>query len=101
MLLNEPRTYFMQRSFPHLTNPAASSSSSSSSTATNLARMAVLNQMDSKPGFDTPERGTTPDSGESSPVQPSSPLMATMKKKKRGFRKHAHDVAERSAGEIS
>ncbi|KAF9287368.1 hypothetical protein BGZ68_001924 [Mortierella alpina] len=101
MLLNEPRPYFVQRSFPHLTNPAASSSSSSSSTATNLARMAVLNQMDSKPGFDTPERGTTPDSGESSPVQPSSPLMATMKKKKRGFRKHVHDVAERSVGDIS
>ena len=56
--------------------------------------------MDSKPGFDTPERGSTPDSGEGSPVQPASPLMATMKKKKRGFRKHMHDAAERSAGAL-
>ncbi|CAO3574778.1 unnamed protein product [Mortierella alpina] len=96
MLLNEPRPYFVQRTFPHLSNPAASSASSPSSTATNLARMAVLNQKDGKPGFDTPERGSTPDSGESSPVQPSSPLMATMKKKKRGFRKQPPDVAERS-----
>ncbi|KAG9325137.1 hypothetical protein KVV02_003554 [Mortierella alpina] len=100
MLLNEPRPYFVQRSFPHLTNPAASSSSSSSSTAINLARMAVLNQRDSKPGCDTPERGSTPDSGESTPIQPSSPRMATMKKKKRGFRKHMHDVADRSTGAV-
>ncbi|KAF9559914.1 hypothetical protein EC968_006418 [Mortierella alpina] len=98
MLLNEPRPYFVQRSFPHLTNPAVSSSSSSSSTATNLACMAVLNQRDNKTGLDTPERGSTPDSGESSPAQPSSPLMATVNKKKRGFRKHMQDGAERSAG---
>ncbi|KAG0361875.1 hypothetical protein BGZ54_008899 [Gamsiella multidivaricata] len=83
MLLNEPRPYFIQRSYPMPTS--SSIPSSTSATATSLARMAVLNQMDTSYGFDTPERGTTPESRENSPVPPSSPLMK--KKTKRTFRK--------------
>ncbi|KAG0324754.1 hypothetical protein BGZ99_001475 [Dissophora globulifera] len=81
MLLNEPRPYFMQRVYPMSTLPSPFGPSSTSATATNLARLAVLNQMDNN-GYDTPERGTTPESGEGSPAPPSSQLMK-MKKKKR------------------
>ncbi|KAF9398901.1 hypothetical protein BGX21_007121 [Mortierella sp. AD011] len=95
MLLNEPRPYFMQRSYPIPSTSASLSSTlptSASATATNLARMAVFNQMDNTNfagGYDTPERGTSPDSGESSPAggalsgAPSSPRA----KKKRGPRR--------------
>ncbi|KAG0017768.1 hypothetical protein BGZ80_007936 [Entomortierella chlamydospora] len=95
MLLNEPRPYFMQRSYPMPSTSASLSSTlptSTSATATNLARMAVFNQMDNTNfagGYDTPERGTSPDSRESSPAggalsgAPSSPRT----KKKRGPRK--------------
>ncbi|KAF9111581.1 hypothetical protein BGX27_004724 [Mortierella sp. AM989] len=99
MLLNEPRPYFMQRTYPMPSTSTSSLSStlptsgSTSATATNLARMAVFNQMDntnigfSAGGYDTPERGTSPDSGDSSPAMtPSSPRV----KKKRRSRKLQH-----------
>ncbi|KAF9937252.1 hypothetical protein BGZ65_001639 [Modicella reniformis] len=85
MLLNEPRPYFIQRSYPMPT--ISSNMGPASATATSLARMAVLNQMDTNYGYDTPERCTTPESGESSPVPPSSPLMK--KRKKHAFRKQS------------
>lgn len=71
MLLNEPRPVFVQRQIPLMTGRKDS----------NLARLAVLNQMDFE--FDTPERGNTPDS-EGSPA-PTTPLT----KKKRMFKKDA------------
>ncbi|KAF9364466.1 hypothetical protein BGX34_001395 [Mortierella sp. NVP85] len=75
MLLNEPRPYFMQRSYP------VPSSSSHTGPTTNLARMAVLNQTDINYGYDSPERGTTPESRESSPAPPSLPLVKKKNKK--------------------
>ncbi|KAI8601663.1 hypothetical protein EDD21DRAFT_101851 [Dissophora ornata] len=83
MLLNESRPYFIQRSYP-MPTLSSSAASSTSATATNLARMAVLNQMDNNNGYDTPDRGTTPESRESSPAPASLPSL----KKKRGFQKH-------------
>ncbi|KAF8951788.1 hypothetical protein BGZ46_003798 [Entomortierella lignicola] len=98
MLLNEPRPYFIQRSYPmpSTSNSLSSTlptSGSTSATATNLARMAVFKQMDNTNfafggggGYITPERGTSPDSEDSSlagATAPSSPR----KKKKRGPRK--------------
>ncbi|KAK3820244.1 MAG: hypothetical protein J3Q66DRAFT_168538 [Benniella sp.] len=80
MLLNEPRPYFMQRSYP------VPSSSSHTGPTTNLARMAVLNQTDINYGYDSPERGTTPESRESSPALPP-PLLMKKKNKKSIFGK--------------
>ncbi|KAF9273628.1 hypothetical protein BGZ68_001350 [Mortierella alpina] len=71
MLLNEPRPVFIQRQIPLMTGRKDS----------NLARLAVLNQMDFE--FDTPERGNTPDS-EGSPAPTTPPT-----KKKRMFKKDA------------
>ncbi|KAF9952088.1 hypothetical protein BGZ72_006546 [Mortierella alpina] len=70
MLLNEPRPVFVQRQLPLMTGRKDS----------NLARLAVLNQMDFE--FDTPERGNTPDS-EGSPAPTTPPI-----KKKRIFKKN-------------
>ncbi|CAO3565037.1 unnamed protein product [Mortierella alpina] len=70
MLLNEPRPVFVQRQVPMMTGRKDS----------NLARLAVLNQMDFE--FDTPERGNTPDS-EGSPAPATPPV-----KKKRMFKKN-------------
>ncbi|KAF9984303.1 hypothetical protein BGZ75_004127 [Mortierella antarctica] len=70
MLLNEPRPVFVQRQIPLMTGRKDS----------NLARLAVLNQMDFE--FDTPERGNTPDS-EGSPAPTTPPV-----KKKRMFKKN-------------
>ncbi|KAF9558610.1 hypothetical protein EC968_006909 [Mortierella alpina] len=71
MLLNEPKPVFVQRQIPLMTGRKDS----------NLARLAVLNQMDFE--FDTPERGNTPDS-EGSPAPTTPPL-----KKKRMVKKSA------------
>lgn len=87
MLLNEPRPFFVQRTYTLNTTPTTTGNSA---TATNLARIAVLNQMDN--GFynyDTPERGSTPESGDSSPAP--QPVLPSKKKKmkvaQRGIRK--------------
>ncbi|KAF9145918.1 hypothetical protein BG015_011759 [Linnemannia schmuckeri] len=87
MLLNEPRPFFVQRTYTLNTTPTTAGNSA---TATNLARIAVLNQMDN--GFynyDTPERGSTPESGDSSPAP--QPVLPSKKKKmkvpQRGIRK--------------
>lgn len=87
MLLNEPRPFFVQRTY---TLNATPTTTGNSATATNLARIAVLNQMDN--GFynyDTPERGSTPESGDSSPAP--QPVLPSKKKKmkvpQRGIRK--------------
>ncbi|KAI8349823.1 hypothetical protein B0O80DRAFT_501148 [Mortierella sp. GBAus27b] len=85
MLLNEPRPHNPQRSYPTPTTP--SNSGPASATATTLARLAVLNQLDTNHGYDSPERGTTPESRESSPTLGSSPMKT---KKKRVFRKQGH-----------
>ncbi|KAF9944533.1 hypothetical protein BGZ70_004555 [Mortierella alpina] len=71
MLLNERRPVLVQRQIPLMTGRKDS----------NLARLAVLNQMDFE--FDTPERGNTPDS-EGSPAPTTPPV-----KKKRMFKKNA------------
>ncbi|KAF9899688.1 hypothetical protein EC991_008443 [Linnemannia zychae] len=99
MLLNEPRPFFVQRTYSLNTAP---STTGNSATATNLARIAVLNQMDN--GFynyDTPERGSTPESGESSPAP--QPVVQSKKKKmkvpQRGIRKsHGADGNGTSGG---
>ncbi|KAG0307139.1 hypothetical protein BGZ98_000958 [Dissophora globulifera] len=84
MLLNEPRPYFMQRVYPMSTLPSPFGPSSTSATATNLARLAVLNQMDNN-GYDTPERGTTPESGEDDDVDSATTTTSiTGAKRKRG-----------------
>ncbi|KAF9124700.1 hypothetical protein BGX30_000833 [Mortierella sp. GBA39] len=87
MLLNEPRPFFVQRTYTLNTTPTMTGNST---TATNLARIAVLNQMDN--GFynyDTPERGSTPESGDSSPAP--QPVLPSKKKKmkvpQRGIRR--------------
>ncbi|KAF9925765.1 hypothetical protein FBU30_004507 [Linnemannia zychae] len=87
MLLNEPRPFFVQRTYNLNTTPGTVGNSS---TATNLARIAVLNQMDSGLyNYDTPERGSTPESGDSSPApQPALPSKKKkMKVPQRGIRK--------------
>ncbi|KAG0331309.1 hypothetical protein BG004_001730, partial [Podila humilis] len=76
MLLNDPRPAFVQRPIPTtIARPG-----------TNLARLAVLRQMDNNnsnfQSSTTPERGNTPESKEGSPVPQTSNI-----KKKRGQRK--------------
>ncbi|KAF9186351.1 hypothetical protein BGZ51_007302 [Haplosporangium sp. Z 767] len=89
MLLNEPRPYFVQRPAPML-------SGLGSATATNLARIAVLNQWDNVSSNDTPERGNTPESREMSPTPaaPSSP----QKKFKRGSQRQDDGSSTASTG---
>ncbi|KAG0028850.1 hypothetical protein BGZ81_004391 [Podila clonocystis] len=72
MLLNDPRPAFVQRPVPTSSRPG-----------TNLARLAVLRQMDNNNNSTTPERGNTPESKEGSPAPQSTGI-----KKKRGPRKH-------------
>ncbi|KAF9429975.1 hypothetical protein BGZ76_001042, partial [Entomortierella beljakovae] len=93
MLLNEPRPYFIQRSYPMPSTSSLSSSSllpgSTSATATNLARLAVMNQKENFiTGYDTPERGTSPDSGgDSSPSATVTAAHSPRTKKKRGHKR--------------
>ncbi|KAF9335535.1 hypothetical protein BG006_011306 [Podila minutissima] len=72
MLLNDPRPAFVQRPVPTSSRPG-----------TNLARLAVLRQMDNNNNSTTPERGNTPESKEGSPAPQPAGI-----KKKRGPRKH-------------
>ncbi|KAF9309187.1 hypothetical protein BG003_010040 [Podila horticola] len=72
MLLNDPRPAFVQRPVPTSSRPG-----------TNLARLAVLRQMDNNNNSTTPERGNTPESKEGSPAPQPTGI-----KKKRGPRKH-------------
>ncbi|KAF9408354.1 hypothetical protein BGZ94_002346 [Podila epigama] len=86
MLLNDPKPAFVQRPIP----------TSSARTGTNLARLAVLRQMDNSNtnNSTTPERGNTPESKEGSPAPQSAAI-----KKKRGPRKQeSSSVVKSEAG---
>ncbi|KAF8951768.1 hypothetical protein CPC16_010098 [Podila verticillata] len=83
MLLNDPRPAFVQRPVP----------TSSARPGTNLARLAVLRQMDNNNNSTTPERGNTPESKEGSPAPQPSGI-----KKKRGPRKHDYVGRSESSG---
>ncbi|KAG0202308.1 hypothetical protein BGX33_009778 [Mortierella sp. NVP41] len=101
MLLNEPRPFFVQRTYSFNTT---ASTTGNSATATNLARIAVLNQMDNGYyNYETPERGSTPESGDSSPApQPVLPLKKKkLKVPQRGIRKSHGGEGSSSGGRLA
>ncbi|KAF9578343.1 hypothetical protein BGW38_005902, partial [Lunasporangiospora selenospora] len=128
MLLNEPKPLALQRPLMAMTMPITKTGGGAGSATGNLARYAVLKQLDLDPyQYQTPERGNTPDSLEGSPgPQPSSsgPLSGTAgasgagagagifssggdmlhgkkKKKKRGIRRLEMEMSGRSAKSLN